>query len=348
MPVKLSYCPFRLRFKHPFGTAHGLRDGTDAVFIRAEQDGFTGYGEVTLPPYLSEKMPQVLEQLRSFKVPPGRSAGELIGQLDELLDVQRNPGLRASLQCALIDLQSQLHGKRVREFMGINADRTPITLVTLGISPVSDLAGKLAELPESGALKVKVGDPGSVLRIAAITSMDNRLLFIDGNQGASGVEDALAWVQKAGVRRVLGVEQPFGTDHDELNEELSTQSGMVVYADESVQDPESLRSCGRYFGGVNLKLMKCGGLDRALAMANAADRAGLKLMLGSMSESSLGCTAMAQLAGRADVVDLDGPWLLANDPFTGITMENGRLMLPDGPGFGTTLRAQLDFTPIGA
>jgi L-alanine-DL-glutamate epimerase-like enolase superfamily enzyme len=83
-------------------------------------------------------------------------------------------------------------------------------------------------------------------------------------------------------------------------------------------------------------------------MADEADRGGLRLMLGSMSESSLGCTAMAQLAGRADVVDLDGPWLLANDPFSGITMEDGRLVLPSGPGFGTTLHAQLSFTPIGA
>jgi L-alanine-DL-glutamate epimerase-like enolase superfamily enzyme len=348
MSLNLSYCPFRLRFKHPFGTAHGLRDGTDAVFIRAEQEGGMGYGEVTLPPYLSEKMPQVLEQLRTFKVPPGRSAAELLGQLDHLVDLRHHPGLRAGLHCALIDLLSRLAGQSARAFLGIKGDRSPLTLVTLGIGPVETLREKLADLPTSGALKVKLGDPDSVQRLRAITTLDNRMLFMDGNQGASSLDEAVDWIRAVGIGRVLGVEQPFGMDHDPWNLALGEQAEVTVYADESIQDLDALQAKGRQFGGVNLKLMKCGGLDRALAMADEADRCGLKLMLGSMSESSLGCTAMAQLAGRADVVDLDGPWLLANDPFSGITMEDGRLMLPDGSGFGTTLRAQLDFTPIGA
>lgn len=348
MPVTLSYCPFRLRFKHPFGTSHGLRDGTDSVFIRAEQDGSMGYGEVTLPPYLSEKIPQVLEQLRSFKVPPGRSAEELTGQLDDLVDVRHHPGLRAGLHCALIDLLSRMAGKSARTFLGIAGERSPLTLVTLGIGPVDTLKEKLAELPPSGALKVKLGDPGSANRIRSLSVLDNRMLFIDGNQGALSVEDALDWIRAAGTERILGVEQPFGKDHDPWNPTLAQLGAVTIYADESIQDIDGLRSRGRYFGGVNLKLMKCGGMDRALAMAEEADRMGLKLMLGSMSESSLGCTAMAQLAGKADVVDLDGPWLLENDPFIGITMEEGQLIQPEGPGFGTMLRAQLDFAQIGA
>ncbi len=322
MPLKLSYCPFRLRFKHPFGTAHGMRDGTDAVFIRAEQQGHTGYGEVTLPPYLAEKIPQVLELLRSFKLPPGCTAADLIGRLDELVDVQRHPGLRAGLHSALVDLLARIAGQPARSFLGITGERSPVTLVTLGIGPVETLRKKLDDLPGSGALKVKLGDPDSVQRLQAITTLDNRMLFMDGNQGASSLDEAVDWIRAVGLGRVLGVEQPFGVDHDPWSLALGEQAQVTVYADESIQDLDALRAKGRQFGGVNLKLMKCGGLDRALAMADEADRAGLKLMLGSMSESSLGCTAMAQLAGRADVVDLDGPWLLANDPFTGI--DHGR------------------------
>lgn len=160
------------------------------------------------------------------------------------------------------------------------------------------------------------------------------------------MDNAMDWIQAVGLDRILGVEQPFSVEQDPWNRILAQQGKVTVFADESMQDLGSLQASSRYFGGVNLKLMKCGGLDRALAMADEAGRTGLKLMLGSMSESSLGCTAMAQLACMADVVDLDGPWLLANDPFTGITMAQGRLVLPSGPGFGTTLRAQLDFNPI--
>ncbi len=348
MPLTLSYCPYRLRFTHPFGTAHGLRDGTDSVIIRAEQDGYIGYGEVTLPPYLHEQVPQVLERLRSFHQPAHHTAAGLLVALDELVDPGRHPGLRAGLHCALLDVLGRIAGRTVRDLMGIAAVREPVTLVTLGIGPVETLGQKLTGLPLSGALKVKLGDAGSVKRIQAITSLDNRMLFLDGNQGASSVDEALGWIRAAGKDRVLGVEQPFSVERDPWNLELAEHGGVTVYADESVQDLDDLQVRSRFFGGVNLKLMKCGGLDRALVMADEAARAGSDLMLGSMSESSLGCTAMAQLAGRADVVDLDGPWWLANDPFTGITMQDGRLILPDGPGFGTTLRAPLDFSPIGA
>ena len=102
------------------------------------------------------------------------------------------------------------------------------------------------------------------------------------------------------------------------------------------------------FSGVNQKLMKCGGLDLAKAMADKARQLGMQVMLGSMSESSLGCSAMAQLAPEADIVDLDGPWLIKNDPFKGIEMVGGQLRLPDTPGMGADLVADLRFTPFGA
>jgi L-alanine-DL-glutamate epimerase-like enolase superfamily enzyme len=129
------------------------------------------------------------------------------------------------------------------------------------------------------------------------------------------------------------MEQPFTEDDLDRHQELSTSGKVTVYADESIQDMAQLEARHAAFGGVNLKLMKCGGLDRAKAMAKCARELDLKVMLGSMSESSLGCTVMGHLAGMADIVDLDGPWLIANDPFRGIGMEQGRLRLPEGAGW---------------
>ena len=135
---------------------------------------------------------------------------------------------------------------------------------------------------------------------------------------------------------------------DELNLELFEVTGVYVVADESIQTVGDLVTKQHMFNGVNIKLMKCGGLDRALALTELARTMDLKVMLGSMSESSLGCTAMAQLASIADIVDLDGPWLIKNDPFEGMGMENGKVISRDDRGLGVTLKAELSFDCIGS
>ncbi|MBL7985370.1 MAG: dipeptide epimerase, partial [Flavobacteriales bacterium] len=122
-----------------------------------------------------------------------------------------------------------------------------------------------------------------------------------------------------------------------------------VFGDESIRSKADLQAKRSLFGGVNIKLMKAGGLDRVAGLMHEARRNGQQVMLGSMSESSLGCTAMAHFAGAADVVDLDGPWLIKNDPFEGIRMtDSGGLRMPQDAGIGATLKADLDFIPVGA
>ena len=349
MSLSISICRCRLLFKHPFGTAHGLRDGTDALFIRMEENGFVGYGEVTLPPYLKESITGALEVLNSIVAKQAWNGERLLEALDNLPELnERTNGCRAGLHTALIDLLAKQRQLPAGKLLDINKRKSPITLMTLGISPINQVALKLNELPMSGALKLKAGDAEGAARIRLIGQLDQRRLFIDGNQGLNSVLEAKTLVQGIDPERILGFEQPFGQDGDGKNVELSRDLGIDVFADESIQNMGELEAKASQFTGVNLKLMKCGGLDRAKAMADRARSMGLKVMLGSMSESSLGCTAMAQLAGEADIVDLDGPWLIKNDPFSGIAMEHGRLIVPNGPGIGANLRAELEFSPICA
>lgn len=348
MALELSVARFRLLFKQPFGTSHGVRDGTDAIFIKAQEGEHIGYGEVTLPPYLKETPGSVLERLRSIGSRSWASADQLLEQLDQLAELKQGAnGCRAGLQMALIDLIGKKLQITAKELLVVDHIKKPITLVTIGLSAVEEIPSKLAELPISGALKLKVnGETGGTL-IDRIKKLDNRRLFLDGNQGLEDLGQALGLARMAGDR-LLGFEEPFAPEQRTLNRELGEQTGAVVYADESVQEPKDVAPAAAWYGGVNIKLMKCGGLDRAMACAILARENGLNVMLGSMSESSLGCTAMAQLSAEADLVDLDGPWLLKNDPFEGISMVNGELVLPDGPGLGASLRAQLPFDPICA
>jgi L-Ala-D/L-Glu epimerase len=349
MALELSVARFRLLFKQPFGTSHGVRDGTDAVFIKIQEGEHTGYGEVTLPPYLKETPGSVLERLQSIaSASSATSADQLLEQLDQLPELKSGAnGCRAGLQMALIDLIGKRIQTTAREVLVVAQIKKPITLVTIGLSDVDEISLKLADLPASGALKLKVSGPAGSALIDHIKHLDDRRLFLDGNQGIEDLDQAMILVRAAGDR-LLGFEEPFVPEQRSLSRELGERADVTVYADESVQEPADVMPAREWYGGVNIKLMKCGGLDRAMACADLAREHGLNVMLGSMSESSLGCTAMAQLQGGADLVDLDGPWLLKNDPFEGIAMVNGELVLPDRPGLGVALRTELPFGPIRA
>lgn len=345
MPVEFSYCPYRLLFKHPFGTAHGVRTGTDAVFLRVAMDGVVGYGEATLPPYLEETVPQVVERLAGFAAEPMIDLRVALQRLVEDPAYEAAPGFRNAVHMALLDALSRYSQVAVDQILNIDRSKYAVALMTLGITDQADVAAKLAELPDTGAIKVKVDGSTTASYLKLIMSLTDSKLFIDANQGLERVEQALDLFRWVGPDRLLGLEQPFGRMRWAEQAELGQRCAAVVYGDESIWGPADLERAAGAFSGVNIKLMKCGGLDQAVAMARRAGALGMRVMLGSMSESSLGCTAMARLTGMADVADLDGPWLIRNDPFAGIGLQDRRLVVPDGLGIGAQLRADLEFRP---
>lgn len=345
--LRFGHSQLRLLFSHRFGTAHGLRDGTDALFVRLTLGEVHGLGEVTLPPYVHETVAGCLGRYEALAAQGPWEPETLLTAIERHGLLGGSPALRAAVHSALLDLLGRSSGKSVRTLLRLPEVTTAISLMTIGICAPEEVPERLAALPASGGLKLKVGDPLQASRIQLVMRMDPRPVLLDGNQGFGDLVSALASAQLVGDR-LLGVEQPFPVGREDMGVALSQACGATVYGDESIQDAADLERFGQQFGGVNLKLMKCGGLDRAMAMVGSAERMGLRIMLGSMSESALGCTAMAQLAGKAAIVDLDGPWLLRNDPFQGIRMMGGRLVLPDGPGLGVEATAPLSFTDFGA
>ncbi len=349
MALKISYCRYRLLFRHPFGTAHGLRTGTDAVFIKAEESGLVGYGEATLPPYVNETVDSVIQRLEALLRNVATDASGLLERLEADRDLLRDgPGARAALHTALMEIIINSHNDVVYQSNRHIQLKSTITLMTVGSGELADIPTKLKDTLQSGAVKVKLGSPNDKDALKLIKELDHRPLFLDANQGLGSVQDALDRIAWADQDRVIGMEQPFPKDRSDLHAALKAATQVPIYGDESIQSLADLEAQAGNFSGVNVKLMKCGGLDRVKEQIDRARELGLKVMLGSMSESSLGCTAMARFARQADVVDLDGPWLIRNDPFKGIGMLNGGLTMPEGPGLGATLCAELDWTPIGA
>ncbi|HQV38187.1 MAG: hypothetical protein IPO60_02380 [Flavobacteriales bacterium] len=346
--MRISYAPYRLLFKHPFETAHGVREGTDSIFIRLEENGITGYGEVTLPPYLKEKPRDVLDRLNGPVMAGVNNTAELETYLnDPEAWNNHQQGCRAGLQLALIDLAGKTQQKTVAQLINILQAKSCKSLMTIGITPVEKVAERLHQLPKSDYLKVKMNGPGSIPMLLEVLNHDRRPVFIDGNQGMQSVREILEVCQVAGDR-LVGLEQPFAVKDAGLQQELQLKLPVCVYGDESIWGMDDLEAAPGVFDGVNIKLMKCGGLDKAKAMTDRATELVLKVMLGCMSESSLGCTAMAHLAGAADLMDLDGPVLIKNDPFEGMVLENGKPVMPNRPGIGAILKAELEFKYIGA
>lgn len=335
--VGLSYARYRLLFKHPFATAHGVREGTDAVFVRLERDGLAGYGEATIPPYLEWTADAVVQLLEKVHL------DSLEGQLEALLHQQvgnaawqRMPPVRAALTSAYFDLVNKGLNRLYSSSLEVESaqDRPGSAMVTLGLSDPRDIEQRIGELPDTEVLKVKLDRSLDGSYVKRVMSLTDRRLFLDVNQGWTAFEQATAMLDGIDQDRILGIEQPFRKDCWDLHSELQRLTGIPIYGDESIQGPADLERAAGVFGGVNIKLMKCGGLDVAERMVDLAGRFGMRIMLGCMSESSLGCAVMAQLAGRADLVDLDGPWLLRNDPFQGLGLEQGQMRVHRAVGFG--------------
>jgi L-alanine-DL-glutamate epimerase-like enolase superfamily enzyme len=349
--MHLSLANYRLRFIHPFGTAHGLRDGTDAVFVRIEHEGNTGHGEAALPPYLPYDQVSVYSELERYwkYMAPQLAQGPMppMGH-----DPQLPPPARAALQMALMDLDARRIGCSVESLLRTCGPivEKPRAMVTLGHTDVAFIDARISELPVTEVLKVKLGAANDRAVLEHLRQTVDRRFFLDANQGWTTIGEAVAAVQALGAERVVGLEQPFAKHRWDLHRALRSVLDVPIYADESVQGPDELERAVEAFDGVNLKLMKCGGLDMALVMAERARVLGLRVMLGSMSESSLGCGAMLALRGHAELIDLDGPWLLANDPFQGLRLEAGCMAVDGAVGIGVERRpgSCLDFTHIGA
>jgi L-Ala-D/L-Glu epimerase len=344
--MKLSYCPYSLQFKHPFGLAYGSRTKTDVVFIKLEQDGFTGYGESSLPPYLGETQESVIkfiEQARDIVESAGLHSdiSQLVSEIDELSE--NNNAAKAGLDIALHDLFSRSKGKKVWEFLGLAKPVAKDTSVTISIGEIGLIQKKLEETDEFNILKIKLGNTNDKEIIEKIRKHSSKPMVVDVNQGWQTDVFAMEMINWLADKNVLFVEQPMPKEN--LNDMVwvTRKSPLPTIADESVKRLEEIRNIVGAFSGINLKLMKSTGLNEAVRMIHAAKQKNLKINIGCMTESSCAIAAAAQITAYADWVDLDGPTLVKNNPFSGIEYKNGKVYLSELPGLGVVPDESLSF-----
>ena len=304
--------PSRLTFRFPFRIAHGVRTGTDVVFVTVEGNGFIGRGEATLPPYLPDTIDSVMAFLAKpevYQIPedmhPEAWMKHLIGQGHTCM-----PGL-AALDMALWQWFAAVSDVSLPDALGTEERPTPHTY-TLGLSDREEMKQKFDFGRENGfeLFKLKLDGQNDAQVIEDYLSISNFPFAVDANQGWSDLDRAISFCQELEKAGCVLVEQPFHKTDRSMSKALRETLSIPLIADEAVQTIADLPSIAESFDGINIKLQKCGGLTTGLEMVREARTLGMKVLIGCMSESSIGCGAAEALAGECDWADLDGPFLI--------------------------------------
>jgi L-alanine-DL-glutamate epimerase-like enolase superfamily enzyme len=333
--VRLRREPLDLETVFEFRIAHsGARLGRANTLVRLEHDGLEGLGEASPAHYYGENRALVEAALDTWAPLLGDDPFAL-DAIDARLDaaLQGHGAARAALDMALHDWIGKRLGLPVWKLLGLDRSRTPLSCVTLGLASPEEMEQKLETVADFPILKIKLGGPSDVEQLRRIRARYKGVLRADAN-AAWNAADAVRALRALEPFDLELVEQPVAREDLDGLRHVRDHVGVPIFADESVHRLGDVANLVGRVGGVNLKLMKSGGLRETLRLIHAARAHGLKVMLGSMVESSLALSAAAQLAPLVDHLDLDGHWLLRRDPFAGAPAERGRIVLGDAPGLG--------------
>ena len=337
--LNLSFFPYELKLRHAFNLARFSRTTTPDIQVMLEYDGVIGFGEASMPPYLGESVESVTKFLNSLDLSqfsdPFRME-DILSYVDSV--APNNRAAKASVDIALHDLVGKIMGQPWYKIWGYNPDKAPVTSFTIGIDTEEVVRQKVEEARPYKLIKVKMGLDKDQQTIDIIRKMMPDVpICVDVNQGWKSKEHGLEMCNWLAERNCLFVEQPFDKEWIDETAWLRERSPLPIIADEAFQRlPDIVRFKGVY-DGINIKLMKSTGLYEAHKMVTLARALDMKVMIGCMTETSCAVTAAANLSPVVDFADLDGNLLIANDRFTGMTVENGKITLHDIPGIGVSL-----------
>jgi L-alanine-DL-glutamate epimerase-like enolase superfamily enzyme len=334
--VKTLCLTRELHPRREFRISRARRTALRNVFLRLEADGDTGWGEASPNAFYNETAEGVaatLENAASFlESLTVRSVADLERAWEAAWTVLApSRAAQCALDLALWDWLAQREGVSVTELAWGRKPQPVTTFCTIGLSSAEELPGKVEELSGFPRIKIKSDASANLDPIRYVRERSPALLAVDANCAWS--PDGLAVLSRElAALEVAFIEQPFPpADNARLP---AIGSGLPIFADESCVTEEDVVRIAPHFDGMNLKLVKCGGLTPALRMVRRARDLGRKLMVGCMLESSVGIAAGAVIAQATDFADLDGAWLLADDPFAGWKFETGVLLPPHSPGLG--------------
>lgn len=335
--LSLMFTPYTLQLRHAFTLSTSSRTTTPVMLTEVEFDGVKGYGEASMPPYLGESHESVATFLSRVNLSQFSDPFLLVDILEYVENVMPgNPAAKASVDIALHDLIGKLVGEPFYKLFGLNPAKAPLTSFTIGMDTPEVIRQKVLEAEPYKVLKVKLGRDNDREMIEVIRSITDKPLCADVNQGWKDRSHALEmawWLKEKGV---IFLEQPLPKEMKDDNAWLTEKSPIPIIGDEAIRNISDLMDNKGVYSGINIKLMKCGGMNAAMKLVNVARAFGMKVMIGCMTETSCAISAAAQLSPLVDWCDLDGNLLISNDPFSGLSVVDGKVDLPEKPGLGIT------------
>ena len=335
--MKISYQTLNLELKFPFTIAKFSRTSTPVLLLTIDYQGFRGFGEASMVPYMGESFASATSFLNKidfsvFQYP--FKMDEIIAYLDS--KEKGMPAIKAAIDIALHDLMGKIENKPCYELFGAEPSKMPLTTYTIGIDQPSIIIKKVEDALSYGfkLLKIKLGRDEDKLLIETIRSVTDLPLYVDANQGWKDKNEGLEmayWLKEQGV---LLIEQPMAKEDLEGNAWITAHSPIPIIGDEAVQRLADMESCLGVYHGINVKLMKSAGMYEAHRMILKAKANDLKILIGCMSETSVATLAAAALAPLCDFADLDGPFLTSNNPFRQPEFKNGKYVLSSEAGLG--------------
>lgn len=338
--MKLAYHFRELELKYPFSISRHTYYSQPSFCVHLSYEGMTGYGEATTNPYyqITEKnlaasfdKIKVLLQGKAFEH-PDRLWDELSPVLDD------NYFALSALNNASWDLYGKLEGKPVASLLKTDDKEGPLTSYTIGIDRTEVMLEKINKLPWP-VYKIKVGTDHDMKILETIRRYTDAVIRIDANGGWTA-EQTRSYSERLYRWNIEFVEQPLPADDFSEMKSLYDFMPMPLVADESCVREDDVARCPGSFHGINIKLQKCGGITPALRMIREARELGLQVMLGCMTESTIGIAAAVALMPLADYADLDGPLIIAKDPARGLEYVQGHIRNTRRPGLGFILKEQ--------
>ena len=326
--------PIDLKLTTPFRISRAVTQTAPNAIVQVNHKDWTGYGEAAPDEFYGETQETVLACVAAFAGNLGDdpfATEDVMKRLDEV--IRLNPAAKAAADMALYDLAGKILNVPVYKLLGLNPAHTPQTSFTLGIDTPGNMAKKALLALDYPILKVKVGTKHDLENIQAIREVSTATIRVDANT-AWTPKEAIKMINALAPYNIEFVEQPTSPrDLDGLRL-IRENVPLPIIADESCVTVEDIPRVAGCVDGINIKLMKCGGIRHALKMIHVARAHHLRIMIGCMIESSLAITAAAHLTPLVDYADLDGHLLIDNDPYEGVKVVNGKLVLPDAPGLG--------------
>lgn len=332
--LQVQHYAFELAFEYPFTISKGTKTHQPTLIVSLVLGPFRGYGEAPAISYYNISVPEMIERLEAKKQMIARYAltdpHRFWHFLEHLLPGQNF--LIAALDMAGWDLFAKMRRQPLYRLLGLNRIGIPVTDYTLGLDTPEIMLEKMRAHP-SPVYKIKVQSVNDMDLLRFLREHTDKPFRIDANEAFSfdEIKNLLPELETLGVTMI---EQPLPKNEWEAMKELKALSQIPLFADESCVEEKDVARCARCFHGINIKLTKCGGITPALRMIEEARKLGLKVMMGSMNESSVGSAAVAHLMPLLDEADVDGTLLLKEDIAEGLTIENGIVSVHEAPGLG--------------